>query len=47
MLKNKFLSFFVFALVTYSASFIDSIATIIAKEPWYSTLTKTSLLILN
>ena len=47
MLKNKFLSFFVFALVTYSASFIGSIVTITAKEPWYSTLTKTSLLILN
>ena len=40
MLKNKFLSFFVFALITFSASFIGSIATITAKEPWYSTLTK-------
>ena len=42
MLKNKFLSFFVFALITFSASFIGSIATIAAKEPWYSTLTKAS-----
>ena len=42
MLKNKFLSFLIFALVTYSASFIGSIATITYKEPWYSTLTKAS-----
>ncbi len=42
MLKNKFLSFFIFALITYSASFIGSIATITAKEPWYSTLVKAS-----
>ena len=42
MLKNKFLSFFIFALITYSASFIGSIATITAKEPWYSTLAKAS-----
>ena len=42
MLKNKFLSFFVFALITFSASFVGSIATIAAKEPWYSTLTKAS-----
>ena len=42
MLKNKFLSFLIFALITYSASFIGSIATITYKEPWYSTLTKAS-----
>jgi len=42
MLKNKFLSFFVFLLITFSASFMGSIATIAAKEPWYSTLTKAS-----
>ena len=41
MLKNKFLSFLIFALITYSASFIGSIATIY-KEPWYSSLTKAS-----
>jgi len=43
MLKNKFISFFVFAIVTYSASFIGSVATITYKEPWYSNLIKTSL----
>ena len=42
MLKNKFLSFLIFALITYSASFIGSIATITYKEPWYSTLTKSN-----
>ena len=42
MLKNKFLSFLIFAIITYSASFIGSIATITYKEPWYSTLTKAS-----
>ena len=43
MLKNKFLSFLIFALITYSASFIGSTATITYKEPWYSSLTKASL----
>ena len=38
MLKNKFISFIIFAIITYSASFIGSIATISYKEPWYSTL---------
>ena len=42
MLKNKFLSFLIFALITYSASFIGSIATITYKETWYSSLTKAS-----
>ncbi len=42
MLKNKILSFLIFALITYSASFIGSIATITYKEPWYSSLTKAS-----
>ena len=42
MLKNKFLSFLIFALITYSVSFIGSIATITYKEPWYSSLTKPS-----
>ena len=42
MLKNKFISFLLFAIVTYSASFIGSIATITYKEPWYSSLTKAS-----
>ena len=43
MLKNKFISFLLFAIVTYSASFIGSIATISYKEPWYSTLNKSLL----
>ncbi len=42
MLKNKFLSFLIFALITFSASFVGSIATITYKEPWYSTLIKAS-----
>ena len=43
MLKNKFLSFFLFFVVTYSASFIGSLATISYKEPWYSSLLKSNL----
>ena len=40
MLKNKFISFFIFALITFSASFIGGLATMSHKEPWYSTLIK-------
>jgi len=40
MLKNKFLSFTLFALITYSASTIGSLATFGYKEPWYSLLIK-------
>ena len=40
MLKNKFLSFTLFFILTYSASFIGGLATISFKEPWYSQLTK-------
>jgi translocator protein len=40
MLKNKILSLILFALITYSASVIGSIATIEFKEPWYSLLNK-------
>ena len=43
MLKNKFLSFIILAIATYSASFIGGIATYTYKEPWYSTLAKTDL----
>lgn len=43
MFKNKFLSFIIFAVVTYSASFIGGIATISSKEPWYSSLIKSGL----
>ena len=43
MLKNKFLSFVILAIATYSASIIGGIATYTYKEPWYSSLTKPSL----
>ena len=42
MLKNKFLSFLLFAIITCSASIIGGIATIGFKEPWYSLLSKPS-----
>ena len=40
MLKNKFLSFIILAIATYSASFVGGIATYAYKEPWYSSLVK-------
>ena len=43
MFKNKFLSFLIFGFVTFSASFIGSMATITSKEPWYSSLNKSGL----
>ena len=43
MFKNKFLSFLIFGFITFSASFIGSIATITSKEPWYSSLNKSGL----
>ena len=42
MLKNKFISFLLFGLITYSASFIGGLVTISLKEPWYSSLIKPS-----
>jgi len=42
MLKNKIISFVLFATVTYSASVIGALATIGFKEPWYSLITKPS-----
>ena len=42
MLKNKFISFFLFFTITYSASFIGGMATISFKEPWYSQLVKSN-----
>ena len=42
MLKNKFLSFFFFFVITFSASFVGSLATISYKEPWYSQLVKSN-----
>ena len=42
MLKNKFISFILFFIITYSASFIGGMATISFKEPWYSELIKSN-----
>ena len=42
MLKNKILSFTLFLLITYSASFIGGLVTINFKEPWYSELVRSS-----
>jgi len=42
MLKNKFLSFALFFIITFSASFIGSLASISYKEPWYSELVKSN-----
>jgi len=42
MLKNKFISFILFFIITYSASFIGGMSTIIFKEPWYSQLVKSN-----
>ena len=43
MLKNKFLSFILFFIITFSASFIGGLVTIGFKEPWYSQLVKSNL----
>ena len=42
MLKNKFISFILFFIITYSASFIGGMVTISFKEPWYSGLIKSN-----
>ena len=42
MLKNKIISFFLFLIITYSASFIGGMVTISFKEPWYSQLLKSN-----
>ncbi len=42
MIKNKFISFFLFFIITYSASFIGGMVTISFKEPWYSELIKSN-----
>tara|TARA_Y100001970_G_C13904474_1_gene685356 strand:- start:343 stop:810 length:468 start_codon:yes stop_codon:yes gene_type:complete len=42
MLKNKFLSFVLFFIVTFSASFIGGLVTFSFKEPWYSELIKSN-----
>ena len=42
MLKNKFLSFILFFIITFSASFIGGLVTINFNEPWYSQLVKSN-----
>jgi tryptophan-rich sensory protein len=42
MLKNKFLSFLLFLIFTYSASLIGGLVTLSFKEPWYSQLIKSN-----
>ena len=42
MLKNKFLSFILFFVITFSASFIGGLVSISLKEPWYSQLIKSN-----
>ena len=42
MLKNKFISFILFLIITYSAAFIGRMVTISFKEPWYSQLVKSN-----
>tara|TARA_Y100000591_G_scaffold317100_1_gene326428 strand:- start:1129 stop:1611 length:483 start_codon:yes stop_codon:yes gene_type:complete len=42
MLKNKFLSFVLFFIITFSASFIGGLVTYAFKEPWYSELVKSN-----
>ena len=40
MIKNKFLTFIFFFIITFSASLIGGFATLNYKEPWYSLLNK-------
>ena len=42
MLKNKFISFILFFIITYSASFVGGLITINFKEPWYSELVRSN-----
>ena len=42
MLKNKFLSLILFFIITFSASFIGGLVSIIFREPWYSGLVKSN-----
>ena len=42
MLKNKILSFILFFIITFSASFVGGLVSINLKEPWYSTLIKSN-----
>ena len=40
MFKNKLLTFILFFIITYTASFVGGFSTINFKEPWYSLLIK-------
>ena len=42
MFKNKFLTFIIFLIITFSASLIGNLGVIFFKEPWYSLLIKPS-----
>ena len=42
MLKNKLISFVLFFIITFSASFIGGLVTFTYKEPWYSELIKSN-----
>ena len=42
MLRNKYLTFILFFIITFSSSLIGGLATVTFKEPWYSTLIKPS-----
>ena len=42
MIKNKFLTFILFFIITYLASLIGGLATINFKEPWYSLIIRPS-----
>ena len=42
MLKNKFLSLILFFIITFSASFIGGLVSIISRETWYSGLVKSN-----
>ena len=42
MLRNKYLTFILFLIITFSSSLIGGLATVTFKEPWYSTLIKPS-----
>jgi translocator protein len=42
MLKNKFLSFLLFSIITYSSSLVGGLVIAGFKEPWYSLINKPS-----
>ena len=42
MIKNKFFTFILFFIITYSSSLIGGLATINFKEPWYSLIIRPS-----